>query len=78
MKKTFLALILLSASINTFAYETAQTRQNWDGSATTTYSDGSTSTTRRNWDNSNTTTFSNGSTAQTRQNWDGSSTTTFN
>ena len=78
MKKLLIASILLASSIDALAYGTAQTNQNWDGSSTTTYSDGSSSTTRKNWDNSATTRFSDGSTAQTRQNWDGSSITTFN
>ena len=76
MKKLILIVLCLS-SINAFAYGTAETRQNWDGSVSTNYSDGSSSTARRNWDNSTTTRFSDGSTAETRQNWDGSTTTTY-
>lgn len=69
--KILLGLLLISLSLSSFA-DRARTRQNWDGSTTTTYSDGTSSTTRQNWDNSTTTRFSDGSTARSHENWDGS------
>jgi hypothetical protein len=77
MKKIFIASLLLLSASTVFAQESARTHQNWDGSSTTNYSDGTSSTTRKNWDNSQTTRFSDGSSARTHENWDGSTTTTF-
>lgn len=77
MSKILLASILFVSSINVMAStDVAQTRRNWDGSETTTFSDGTTATTRENWDKSATTTYSNGESTTTRRNWDGSTTTT--
>jgi len=78
MKKILVTTLLMVCSTNVLAYQSATTRQNFDGSSTTTYSDGTTSTTRKNFDNSITTRFSDGTTSQSRENFDGSITTTIN
>lgn len=78
MRKIILTSLLILLTSNTFAYDTSRTQQNWDGSISTTYSDGTSSTTRRDWDNSVTTSFPDGSSATSRRDWDGSISTTYN